>query len=62
MTRQPAGLSCPGCEQPPRYLMDRGTQAFCGTAECHVITWNPTMTLEELADDIGMIDMSGWGG
>jgi hypothetical protein len=33
---------CPGCSKPPRFLMGGGTQAFCGTDTCRVMTWDPT--------------------
>jgi len=29
-----------------------GEQAFCGNDECHVLSWNPTLTLEELQADM----------
>lgn len=51
---------CPGCEQPPRYLMGGGTQAWCANLDCNILTWNPTKTLDELADGIKRIDLSGW--
>lgn len=60
MNGEPAGLSCPGCEQPPFAVMGGGTQAFCGNISCSILTWNPAMTLEELADSISRIDLGGW--
>lgn len=60
MSGEPAGLACPGCEQPPRYLLGGGTQAFCGNMDCHVFTWNPTLSLQELAAGTKYIDLSGW--
>jgi hypothetical protein len=55
VTGRPAGLQCPGCEQLPYAVLGGGTQAFC-----NVLTWDPTMTLEELASDMKQIDLSGW--
>lgn len=33
---------CPGCGQPPEFLLGGGTQAFCGSEACRVVTWDPT--------------------
>lgn len=46
--------SCPGCGQPPKFQL--GDQAFCGNDGCHVLMWNPTMTLDQLAADVQLID------
>lgn len=54
----PVGLACPFCGEPPVYLLGGGTQAFCGTDDCPVVTWDPTKTRAELAADMQMIDLS----
>lgn len=51
------GLLCPLCRQPPRFLLGGGTQAFCGTDECKIFTWNPMMTIDELFSDMAFIDL-----
>lgn len=56
-TGDPAGLKCPLCSQPPRWLLGGGTQAFCGTDDCKVVTWDPTRTIDENLTDIGFIDL-----
>lgn len=53
----PAGLRCPACESPPLAVLGGGSQAFCSNTECAVLTWNPTMTLAELADDMRMVEL-----
>ena len=50
---EPIGNSCPGCGQPA--VIELYRQSFCGNDDCHVFTWNPTMSLAELATDIGEI-------
>lgn len=47
MTAMPPTPRCPRCDQPPRFLMGGGTQAFCGTDDCAVMTWNPQVTAAE---------------
>lgn len=37
----------PACDQPPWAVMGGGTQAFCGTDDCAVMTWNPQVTAAE---------------
>lgn len=49
------GPQCPGCGHPPRFLLDDGRQAFCGSDDCHVIMWNPTKTLAEMSEDAQFI-------
>lgn len=57
-TEQPVGLSCPGCGQPPWAVMRGGTQAFCGNEDdCHVFSWNPQLTLTEIAELAQVIDL-----
>jgi len=43
----PQGYSCPACGGPPA-LVIAGQQAFCGSADCAVVTWDPSLTLGEL--------------
>jgi hypothetical protein len=54
---EPAGLKCPLCSQPPMWLLGGGRQAFCGTDDCKVLTWDPTMTVDEFISDIHFIDL-----
>lgn len=51
----PVGMTCPGCGNPPALAFP--TQAWCGTDDCKIVTWNPTMTLDELLDDFGTVDL-----
>jgi hypothetical protein len=50
---------CPLCGQPPRMVLDDGRQSFCGNADCMVIFWAATMTVDELMADIGFIEPLG---
>lgn len=52
----PQGTACPGCEAPAGILI--GDQALCLNFDCHVFMWNMLQTLEELAADIKVIDLS----
>jgi hypothetical protein len=54
---EPAGLRCPGCQQPAELALPGGLQAFCGNTECHVFMWEPDKTLAELAADSAYIDL-----
>lgn len=38
----------------PRELM---AQRFCNNDECHVLSWDPSMTLTELATDMQVVDL-----
>lgn len=58
---EPVGLNCPGCGEDPVFLFGGGTQAFCGTDDCPILTWNPTKTLAELNADSKAIDLEGPG-
>ena len=31
---------CPGCDKPPMMILDNGHQAFCGSDDCQVLTWD----------------------
>ena len=31
---------CPLCDEPPLWILGGGTQAFCGSDDCPVFTWN----------------------
>jgi hypothetical protein len=37
---------CPVCGEPPLWVLGGGTQAFCGSDECPVFTWNPAQSRE----------------
>lgn len=52
--------ACPLCSEPPTYVLDSGKQAFCFTLTCKIITWNATMTFDEMMQDVGWVDLSGW--
>ncbi len=56
---EPVGLQCPGCKQPP--MMAFATQAFCGNDECRIMTWDPTSSMDENLDDMGVIDIPTFG-
>ena len=43
---EPLTPDCPVCDQPPYMVMGGGTQAFCGSDECPVWTWNPAESRE----------------
>lgn len=57
MSGGPVGLKCPSCSEPPVMLFGGGTQAWCGTDDCPILTWNPTMTLAELNANSRAIDL-----
>jgi len=40
--------SCPVCDQPPLFVLGGGTQAFCGNEECRALSWDPTLSRDEL--------------
>jgi hypothetical protein len=40
-------------------IMGGGTQAFCFTDDCPVLTWDPTKTRAELAADTKVVDLQG---
>jgi hypothetical protein len=44
---------CPGCCEAPRYVFDEGHQAWCGTEDCEVVTWDMYMSLDELLAGFG---------
>lgn len=59
---------CPVCDEEPMMVMGGGTQAFCGTDDCQVLTWDPSKSrahffatakrvdLPPMADDEGKPD------
>jgi hypothetical protein len=59
MSTEPVGLKCPGCGEPPVFLLGGGTQAFCQTDDCPWFTWDPTKTLADLNADSKVIDLEG---
>lgn len=62
MTGGPAGLKCPGCGERPVFLFGGGSQAWCGSDDCPILTWNPELSLAELNADAGTIDLGGGDG
>ncbi len=56
---EPVGLHCPGCGRPPIWVFGGGSQAWCGTDDCPILTWNPRLTLAELNAGAKMIDLRG---
>jgi hypothetical protein len=56
----PVGLRCPLCSQPPYGVLGGGTQAFCGTDDCKVVIWDPTLTMDQTMASMEFIDLSGW--
>jgi hypothetical protein len=57
----PVGLTCPACGEPPIWVFG-GTQAWCQTDDCPILTWNPTMTLAELNAQAKVVDLRAEGG
>ena len=57
---EPAGLTCPLCGEPPVWLLGGGRQAFCGSEDCKIVTWNPTRTVDENLTEVSFIDLSSW--
>jgi hypothetical protein len=57
VTGGPVGLKCPGCGELPVFLFGGGTQAWCGTDDCPILTWNPELSLAELNADAKAIDL-----
>ncbi len=56
----PIGLNCPGCGEPPPFMLEGGRQAFCGNDDCRFLLWDPTMTRAEMvAEGIHEIDLGG---
>ena len=62
LTPGPVGLKCPACGEPPIWLFGGGTQAWCQTDDCPILTWNPTMTLAELNANAKAVDLRTEGG
>ncbi len=60
--QKPATPLCPLCSQLPYAVLGGGTQAFCATDDCKVITWDPTKPVDELLTDIAFIDLKGFTG
>lgn len=44
----PIGPDCPECGTPAEFLVG-DESAFCGNDDCRILTWDPTMTLAEMA-------------
>ena len=50
---------CPRCGQPPIILLGGGRQAFCGTDDCDVFTWDTAVdaaTFEANARPIEIVE------
>lgn len=54
---------CPGCDSEP---MDFGagslgnaltSQCFCPNDDCHVLVWNPMLTVEQNAADMQQVEL-----
>ena len=56
---EPVGLNCPACHEPPVWVLGGGTQAWCGTDDCPILTWDPTKTRAELNAEAKLIDLRG---
>lgn len=39
--------TCPVCGHPPMMVFGGGTQAFCGNGDCRLLSWTPTLSLDE---------------
>lgn len=48
------GNRCPGCGQ--LAVLAFLEQAFCGDETCRVMNWNPTKTLDEQLEHLGVVD------
>jgi hypothetical protein len=58
---EPAGRHCPGCGSEPLQVgVELNAQCFCPNDECHVLMWNPTLGLQELAEDANFIQWPEW--
>jgi endogenous inhibitor of DNA gyrase (YacG/DUF329 family) len=43
---------CPSCGQPPLFIVEGSTRAYCGNFRCQIITWDLMVSPEEnLADE-----------
>lgn len=47
---------CPLCDQPPQLAIGP-TQVFCGTDDCRMLTWDPTLSRDDNLRDPGIIDL-----
>jgi hypothetical protein len=50
---------CPLCDQPPYQLLGGGTQAFCGTRTCKVLTWNPRRSIDQNLLGAAFVSLTG---
>jgi hypothetical protein len=58
---RPLTPACPFCGQPPVFLLGGGTQAFCGNDDCTLLTWNPSLSLDENLLDAGVVHLEPGG-
>lgn len=54
----PLGLYCPGCREHAALVLTAEGTAFCGNEVCHILMWDPSKTLAELAAGMKTIDLS----
>lgn len=54
----PRAPRCPGCEQPPRLLVD--IQAFCGNEDCRVFCWDVNDDPAQFLAKAQYIDLPDW--
>ena len=52
---------CPLCSEPPIMVLGGGTQAFCGSDDCVLLTWNPSLSLDDNLLDAKGIDFPPTG-
>ena len=45
---------CPLCDQPPRFIVSI-EQAFCGSDNCTMLCWDPSMSLADNLLDAGVV-------
>lgn len=58
---EPIGNHCPGCGQHAYIITNGGELAFCRNDKtCHVLTWNPTQSVNEIAANSKVIDLPDW--
>ena len=58
-TELPSPL-CPGCGGYPDPVLKKVISIpwFCTSDSCHVLSWNPNLSIEEIGADIKMLDLS----
>ena len=51
----------PLCDEPPLWVLGGGTQAFCGSVECPVFTWDPTKSRQHFLETAREISIEQGG-